>query len=398
MNRRSYSRTAVCFALSCAMLFATAACCFNAPEVAAADTDTLSQLQQQSREIEDRQSEIDKKLEQARQDIENQQKLKEALDEKISAVEDKIDNLNQTVGEYNSQINSLQAEIDRKEAEIADDYEKLKQRLKIIYMSGDVSSLEIILGAKDFTDFIDKVNLVRFLGAADEELITNLQVSVAEINADKKTLEASRQRVKEEKQELENNRQELERLQRECDELISDLQENQQNLTEENEKYEQEKQELEGKITQWFKDYLSSSKTDIFPSDTAAGTYAWPAPYCTVVTTEYGEDGHKGIDMACDGSAYGLPVVAAQDGTVVNVNRTDEWGSGWGYYLMIDHGGGFATLYAHCSVIVAEAGESVQKGQIIGYIGNTGRSYGAHLHFECWYNGSRYNPRYALGS
>ena len=90
--------------------------------------------------------------------------------------------------------------------------------------------------------------------------------------------------------------------------------------------------------------------------------------------------------------------MAAEDGTVAIANRTDEWGSGWGYYIMLNHGDGFGTLYAHCSIIVADAGQQVKKGQVIGYIGNTGRSYGAHLHFECWHNGSRYNPRIALGT
>jgi hypothetical protein len=98
------------------------------------------------------------------------------------------------------------------------------------------------------------------------------------------------------------------------------------------------------------------------------------------------------MDFACNGSAYGKPIVAAQSGTVIRANKTDSWGSGWGYYIMVDHGGGFSTLYAHCSVVVAEEGQQVQQGEIIGYIGNSGNSYGAHLHFECWFNGERYDP------
>lgn len=397
MKHRHFAKTAVCVVLCCS-IFTASVVFSNATNADAADTSRLSQLQQQNQEIEQRQTEIDQKLEQARKDIENQQKLKEALDEKISAVEDKIDNLNQTIEEYNKQINSLQAEVDSKEDEISEDYEKLRQRLRIIYMAGDVSSIEIILGAKSFDDFIDKVNLVKCLGEADEKLITELQESISGINKDKEKLESARQKVNEEKQALEENRTELEKLQQECDDLIQSIQENADSLAEENEKYEQEKKDLENQITNWFKEYFAANGDEIFPSDTAAGTYAWPAPYCNIVTTEFEAGVHRGIDLACNGSAYGLPIVAAQDGTVINVNRTDEWGSGWGYYLMIDHSGSFATLYAHCSVIVADVGETVKKGQVIGYIGNTGRSYGAHLHFECWYNGERYNPKYALGT
>lgn len=363
----------------------------------AANKNELNELQQQSQEIEEKQKEIDKKLEEARKNIEDQEKLRETLEEKISAVEDKIDNLNKTISEYNSQIDSLQSDIDNKEAQIDDDYDKLKQRLRIIYMAGDASTIEIILGAKSFDDFIDKINLVKALGAADEELINELQDAISQINKNKSKVEEARDKVNEQKKTLEDNRAELEELQEECDKLIEDLKKNTEDLNSDNEKYEQEKKQLEEEITNWFKDYFKESGDQIFPSDTAAGTYAWPAPYCDIVTTEFGEDGHKGLDIACNGSAYGLPIVAAQDGTVIRVNRTDEWGSGWGYHIMIDHGGSFATLYAHCSVIVTDVGEEVKKGQVIGYIGNTGRSFGAHLHFECWYNGQRYNPRYALG-
>ncbi|MDD5795624.1 MAG: peptidoglycan DD-metalloendopeptidase family protein [Oscillospiraceae bacterium] len=398
MKHRHFSKAIVCVVLCFCTAISSILCLNGTSSVSAADKGQLSQLQQQSQEIENQQKQIDEKLEQARKDIENQEKLKETLEEKITSVEKQIDNLNKTVEEYNKQINRLQSGIDEKEAAIDDDYQKLRQRLRIIYMAGDASNLEIILGAKSFDDFIDKMDLVKCLGEADEKLISGLQDSIADINSDKEKLEKDRQEVNEKKKKLEDNRAELEKLQKECDSVIAALKSSQNTLNEDNKKYEQEKKQLENQITQWFKDYFAANGAEILPSDTSAGTYAWPAPYCDVVTTEFQEGVHRGMDIACNGSAYGLPIVAAQDGTVVNVNRTDNWGSGWGYYLMIDHGGSFATLYAHCSVIVAEVGDTVKKGQVIGYIGNTGRSYGAHLHFECWYNGTRYNPRYALGT
>lgn len=397
MKRRHFQKLTVCVVLCLSIIIFSSAGTFPLNSAIAADTSELNELQRQSQEIEEKQQEIDKKLEEARKDIENQEKLRETLEEKISSVEDKIDNLNKTITEYNNQIDSLQTDIDAKEAQIDDDYDKLKQRLRIIYMAGDVSSIEIILGAKSFDDFIDKVDLVKTLGAADEKLINELQDAISDINKKKTKVEKDRDKVNEQKKVLEKNRTELENLQEECDKLIEDLRASTDELSSNNEKYDNEKKQLEEKITNWFKSYFAANGDQILPSDTSAGSYAWPAPYCDIITTEFGDDGHNGMDIACNGSAYGLPIVAAQDGTVAIVNRTDEWGSGWGYYIMIDHGGSFATLYAHCSIIVAEAGETVKKGQIIGYIGNTGRSYGAHLHFEYWYNGQRYNPRYALG-
>lgn len=396
MKSKCRNKALLCLGLCFTLLFSSYGGICRV-QATAADKSRLNQLQQENQEIENKQSDLDKKLEEARKNVEDQQKLKEALQKKIDALEQQIDTLNQTIEAYNGQIADMQAQIQRKEAEISEDYDTLRQRIKIIYMAGDVSAVDLILGAKDFDDFIDKVNLIRCLSESDEKLINALQDAIADINADKEKAEAARKEVDEDKEKLLKSREELTELQEECDALIEKLQADQKDLKEKNESYEAEKKKLESEITDWFKSYFAENGAEILPSDTAAGMYAWPAPSCPVVTTEFDSQTHRGMDLACNGNAYGLPIVAAQDGEVIRVNRTDEWGSGWGYYLMIDHGGSFATLYAHCSVIVADAGDTVKQGQVIGYIGNTGRSYGAHLHFECWYNGSRYNPRYALG-
>ena len=189
MKHRHFSKATVCVVLCFCTAISSIFCLNGTSSVSAADKSQLSQLQQQSQEIENQQKQIDEKLEQARKDIENQEKLKETLEEKITSVEKQIDNLNKTVEEYNKQINRLQSGIYEKEAAIDDDYQKLRQRLRIIYMAGDASNLEIILGAKSFDDFIDKMDLVKCLGEADEKLISGLQDSIADINSDKEKLE-----------------------------------------------------------------------------------------------------------------------------------------------------------------------------------------------------------------
>lgn len=381
----------------CLTIFVTSFAIFpKSMSASALDSSQLSQLQQQSQEIESRQAELDEKIEEARKNIEDQETLKDALQEKISSVEKQIDTTNQTIEQYNSQITDLNSQISNKEDEISSDYAALRKRLKVIYMAGEVSTVELILGSKDFGDFIDKVNLVKCLSAADQKIIDRLKGSITEINNDKDLAEDAKSKVNEEKQKLVSDRENLESLQKECDDLIAQLQGDQTELEEKNAEYDKEKANLENEMAQWLKEYYAQNGTQILPSDVAAGTYAWPAPSCPIITTDFTAT-HHGLDFACNGNAYGLPIVAAQDGTVIKANKTDTWGSGWGYYIMIDHGGSFATLYAHCSVIVTDIGATVKKGQVIGYIGNTGNSFGAHLHFECWYNGERYNPRYSLG-
>ena len=121
---------------------------------------------------------------------------------------------------------------------------------------------------------------------------------------------------------------------------------------------------------------------------TPTGTLQWPLPVAGTITSQFGHrvdpitgevSSHTGTDIAC---AEGTPILAAADGIVTVANGLDSWGGSYGYYIQIDHGGGMETLYAHCSSICVTTGQQVQAGQVIGYVGHTGRVTGNHLHLE----------------
>ena len=121
---------------------------------------------------------------------------------------------------------------------------------------------------------------------------------------------------------------------------------------------------------------------------TPTGTLQWPLPVAGTITSQFGHrvdpitgevSSHTGTDIAC---ADGTPILAAADGTVTVANGLDSWGGSYGYYIQIDHGGGLETLYAHCSSICVATGQQVQAGQVIDYVGHTGRVTGNHLHLE----------------
>ena len=128
---------------------------------------------------------------------------------------------------------------------------------------------------------------------------------------------------------------------------------------------------------------------------TPTGTLQWPLPVAGTITSQFGHrvdpitgevSSHTGTDIAC---AEGTPILAAADGIVTVANGLDSWGGSYGYYIQINHGGGLETLYAHCSSICVSTSQQVQAGQIIGYVGHTGRATGSHLHLEVHVNGSR---------
>ena len=128
---------------------------------------------------------------------------------------------------------------------------------------------------------------------------------------------------------------------------------------------------------------------------TPTGTLQWPLPVAGTITSQFGYrvdpitgevSSHTGTDIAC---AEGTPILAAADGIVTVANGLDSWGGSYGYYIQIDHGDGLETLYAHCSSICVATGQQVQAGQVIGYVGHTGRVTGNHLHLEVRIDGNR---------
>ena len=130
----------------------------------------------------------------------------------------------------------------------------------------------------------------------------------------------------------------------------------------------------------------------------STGKFMWPLPYTRNITSPFGRRGrstHSGIDI-CSAGVYGQSIVAADGGVVVKTN-TSGWGMSYGSYVLIDHGGGYQTMYAHCSSVLVKPGQKVTKGQVIAKVGNTGRSTGAHLHFEIRINGKATNPLAFVG-
>ena len=154
--------------------------------------------------------------------------------------------------------------------------------------------------------------------------------------------------------------------------------------------YEELWAELLGGFAQGSGELMSPDSTRI-----PTGTLQWPLPVAGTITSQFGHrvdpitgevSSHTGTDIAC---AEGTPILAAADGVITVANGLDSWGGSYGYYIQINHGGGLETLYAHCSSICVTTGQQVQAGQVIGYVGHTGRATGSHLHLEVHVNGSR---------
>lgn len=384
--------------------------------------DSISDLEQQLQQLEQENEKYQKILDDTKSDIAEKEEYKSALVSKVQVLDEKIAVTREKISSLNDDIKEKQDAYDKGLSEVEDQFDALANRLRILYMSGNATDLEIIFGAKDFSDLIDKMELVKSLANSDKELISEIQTKLDELSTKKKSLEADKKDLETQQASLKSDQDEFNKLISDNDEILKNLYASNSEAQNSLESAALQSDEIEAKISQYYAaqkaaaehaaqasqsssssgSSSSGSSSVIVPSGSG---FAWPTPGFASRSSEWFEDrevyNHGGIDIAGAG-IMGTPVVAAADGTVVATNSscTHNWGKsyscgcggGYGNYVMISHAGGKMTVYGHLTSLTVSSGQSVSRGQVIGYVGSTGNSTGPHLHYECRLNGVRYNP------
>lgn len=371
---------------------------FSKNMVVSAALDARESEQKQS-ELKSKNEELNTKLKELKDNESEKKAYKETLDSQITVVEQQIDEANRQITDLDNKIAELEISINELQQSIDKNFEILGQRLKAIYMAGDTSTLDIILGAKDFKDFLDKKEIIKNVSEHDSELIATLQGEVESIEQQKAEIEEARRQVAENKATLDTKKSELSALISENQKLIEQIEGEKQTVLDEIDQNDSELQKINAEIAAYYAQQAAASSS-VGPSGEQTviprgSRYVWPVPGFYYLSSDYYDTigraaMHGAIDIAGSG-IYGSKVVAAASGKVVS-GSVGGWGGGYGTYLVIDHGNGYATLYAHMSGTAVSIGSNVKQGQTIGFVGSTGRSTGPHLHFETRYNGSRYNP------
>lgn len=358
---------------------------------------SITALQQQQAELKKKQDENTAKLKSLKADKAKQQDYKAALDAQVQTVQSQIDVLNE-------QITALDADITQKETQIADkqktinsNYEKLKERLHALYLTGEASNLEIILNAKSVMDLADKSEAIKAITTHDTDLINTLKSDMQSIQTQKADIEANRKSVAQARVTLDSKQGELTSLVNEAQKVLSQISSDESTAQTESKALAAQRKVADAAIDQWYKEYYASHSGSTGSGGyVSKGNFMWPVPGVNNITSGYGYrwgELHKGIDISAAG-VYGKPIVAADSGRVMMAGW-GNYGTGYGGYgnvVAIDHGGGYSTLYGHCSKVAVSTGANVKKGQVIAYVGNTGDSTGAHCHFEIRVNGVAKNP------
>ena len=395
--------------------------------------DSISDLEQQLQQLEQENQKYQKILDDTKSDIAEKEEYKSALVSKVQVLDEKIAVTREKISSLNDDIKEKQDAYDKGLSEVEDQFDALANRLRILYMSGNATDLEIIFGAKDFSDLIDKMELVKSLANSDKELISEIQTKLDELSTKKEALEADKKDLETQQASLKSDQDEFNKLISDNDEILKNLYASNSEAQNSLESAALQSDEIEAKISEYYaaqkaaaehaaqaSQSSSSSSSSSSSGSSSSGSsssgsssvivpsgsgFAWPTPGFTYLSSEWYEDrevyNHGGIDIAGAG-IMGTPVVAAADGTVVATNSscTHNWGKsyscgcggGYGNYVMISHAGGKMTVYGHLTSLTVSTGQTVSRGQVIGYVGSTGNSTGPHLHYECRLNGVRYNP------
>lgn len=391
---------------------------------------TIDEVQNRQEELKQENEDLQAKIDALKEDEEAALAYQEELTGKIDENEQKIDQARATIEEMNGKIQELQARISLSEEKYQGTIDAFKERLKALYVSGGSSlgALEILLDSESLSEFFTRQELVEVMAQRDQSMLDQLDAYMEETQGDREELVAAQQEVADSKKAIEAAQDELETLYEENDLLVASLEGQQAQAQEQIAANEAEDAELQAQLEALIAERnrqeeekrqqaLQNQQAQNGGSDGGEGATQpsggtgvepvtpglqsgfspiWPLPGVGVgsITGHFGDmyfnGPHNGLDI---GAGYGTPIVAAQAGEVISAQY--HWS--WGNNVLIWHNETFSTRYAHMSSIAVSAGQYVEQGQIIGYVGSTGESFGNHLHFEVYYGGSRVDPDPYLG-
>ena len=350
------------------------------------NSSNLTDLQTQQQDLQDQIQQSHEELEEVQSQLsENLQQI-EKLDEKIRESENQIEEIDAQVKSLQEEIAGIQSQLDVAEKNYEKQKDIMEKRLVAIYEAGDTKYLDVLLKSSNISEFLSNYYLVTEIASVDKDLLD-------EVESEKKEIELSKQKLEKNQETLATALQ----TQTKTATVLQNTKALRENYISRLSDEEKAKQAQIDEMTQQYEavnnQILEIAKQGL---DTAyiGGVLAWPVPGYTKITSNYGMRVHPitgqyklhtGVDIS---APIGANFVAANDGIVTKA----EYNTAYGNMVVIDHGGGISTLYAHGSEILVTVGQTVKKNDAILKVGSTGYSTGPHAHFEVRINGVVTNP------
>ena len=377
-----------------------------------------SELNNRLAEIKSQKAEIEAQLAEYEKQKDNYAGQIGTLNNKINLTEQEIDATQEAIDALTDSIEETKANLKQAERELADKQELFETRIRVMYENGDTSYMEVVLNSESFGDMLDNIEIVSQIMDYDKGVVAEYTAIRDSIQEMEESLEADRKQQKEYKESLEVEKEGLEADRADLQAMLAKIENDSEYAQKVSDQLADEQDEISNEIAELSRKEAeaaarkraaasssssssssrgsSSSSSSSNYSSGGSGSLIWPCPTYTYISSEFGgrvspitgkwQGGHKGMDIA---SGKGNPVIAAASGTVVKSYLSSSYGN----YIVISHGGGLMTAYAHMTRRLVSVGDTVAAGQQIGTVGSTGNSTGNHLHFEVYENGTAVNPR-----
>ena len=371
----------------------------------------IKDMKAENKELEAKLKELRGQFQENENEMLNMVAQKDLIDQEIAIITEQIANINHQILSYSILIADKQDELDKAQENLEDLSQKHRDRIQAMEEEGSLSYWEVLFKANSFADLLDRLNMIQEIAASDKRRMEELSAAADRVSEVQESLSEEKADLEITRLELDDAQLLLEEKRAEADELLLQLiakGEEFQALIDESEELQDElmkeiaqaeKDLKEAEYKEWLATYVPPTTrpgNDTTPSPQVPSSSGWvcPVPYYTL-TSPFGMrvhpisgqwKMHNGVDMA---AAQGTPIYAAKSGKVTTASYQ---AGGAGYYVSINHGDGFSSVYMHMTHFIVSPGQYVNAGQVIGYVGSTGGSTGPHLHFGISYNGTYVNP------
>lgn len=374
----------------------------------------LVKLREQQAEIEARSKELETSINENQSRTKTIVEQKADIDQQMEISRQKIENLKEQIQQYSLLIAEKQKEVDASVAREESLQQQYKTRIRSMEETGSVSYWSILFQASSFSDLLDRVDMIHEIAKSDQLMLQQLSEATAAVKAEREELEQQKTELEAAQVELADEQAVLEAQREQADKLIIQMQIEYAALSDEFKAAEEAEDAIRQTIKKTETDYFNALQKEKAEAEriaalnrqnnnkadsnsagaTASGGFLFPLGWSNGVTCAYGprthpiygyQGFHYGVDL---GSSMNTAIYATKSGTVT----ASSYGEANGYYVTINHGDGYSSLYAHMVSNEVAVGDYVTQGQVIGHVGTSGWSTGPHLHFEIYLNGSNINP------
>jgi len=348
----------------------------------------ITDLKKESQEVQEKLNEANQEMQELHEELSKNLQELQQLDEKIQSMENELNQMNSEVEKLSEEIKEKQTVLQEAEEKYNTQKQLLEERLVILYESGEIQYLDVLLSSNSMAEFISNYYLITEIISYDTELLERVEKQRNDIENTKTILTKQKERLVEKSKNQQKTAKVLSNTKVVRESYISKLSEEEKQIQLQIDEYNKRFAEIEAEIV-----LLAQQDLEI-GNDYIGGIMAWPVPGYTRITSKYGMRTHpitgvyklhSGVDIS---APTGANFIAATTGVVSKAGYNFAYGN----MVIINHGGGVQTLYAHGSEILVETGDLVTKGQPILKVGSTGYSTGPHAHFEVRVNGKTVDP------